>query len=116
MEHITTYNFYDEDSRRLSAFCRFISETKAEIFILRCSTKDQFKKKFARLKYEEYLEKGKCSDVVPEIIVVDIVPEERELKTLLRYMRKNFYLLRVVLISIESLISYDEYKKFSLKA
>lgn len=110
MENVaTTYNFYDKKGRRLSAFCRFVAPTEAEIFILTCSLEDKFVKKTARAKYDEFIETGIVDKAKPLILTVTIEPEQRELQTLIKYMRNNYFILRTVTVPVQALLTYDEY-------
>lgn len=110
MENVaTTYNFYDKKGRRLSAFCRFIAPTEAEIFILTCSLEDKFVKKTARAKYDEYITTGTVDKAKPLIVTVEIEPEQRELQTLIKYMRKNYFILRTIEVPVQAFLTYNEY-------
>ncbi len=111
MDYVSTYGFYDYKGRRIAAFCRFIAPTEAEIFLLTCSKEDLFNKKFARTKYKEYIYFGVTTECTPEIEIVTILPEERELKTLFRYLRKNFYILRNIDLPVPILLTYEQHKE-----
>jgi len=54
----STFKFYNNRKRRLSAFAREIGENKVEIFIWECDRKDAFTKKVARDSYNRYLAYG----------------------------------------------------------
>lgn len=92
MENVAvTYNYYDDRGRRLAVFCRFVSPTEAEIFTLTCSRDDHFEKRIARAAYSQYIHTGKPLGCKPAIELVPIIPEERELQTLLRFCRTHYY-------------------------
>lgn len=93
--HVNCYKFYNKKGQRLSTFCRFVTENQAEIFLLPCSKNEQFSKQFARNLYALYLNgKNLVKDLDIKsysVILIDIVPEEGTLKTLLRYAYNNLY-------------------------
>lgn len=97
-DYVNTYSYFDNKGRRLAVFCRYIDHSTAEILTIACSDKDQFRKKYAIQQYEKYLS-YKNTDTLPEldchpkIEQVTIVPEERELKTLIRYCQANYFVL-----------------------
>lgn len=90
--YVSCYTFFDKKGRRLSAFCRFSSETEAEIYIITCSKADKFNKKFARKIYEDYLNGISTEKHTPIILKIAVLPEEGTLKTLLRYLSHNYYI------------------------
>lgn len=91
--YVSCYTFYDNKGRRLAAFCRFKEPTEAEIFILSCSKSDNFSKKFARNKYEEYLTSGKLESIKPIIFTKHVKPEQGSLNLLLEYLRSYYYVI-----------------------
>lgn len=100
---VGTYNFYDKQGRRLAVFCRFLDYKTAEIFTLTCSKDDQFSKEFARKTYYLYTTYDKIPiDVHPKIVTIDIEPEERELKTLLRYCKDNYFRCVTITFDIDN--------------
>ena len=56
METYSTFQYYDQKSRRLAVFCRFLNSIEAEIFTLTCSKEDQFNKKYAHKVYKDYID------------------------------------------------------------
>ena len=55
MRVLKTFKFYDSKERRLAVFCRELSDTSVEFFTLTCSKSEQFSKKFAKQKYDEFI-------------------------------------------------------------
>lgn len=52
---LTTYKYYDQKGRRLSIFGELTEDGKyLNMFVLACSTKDFFSKKYARVVYDAY--------------------------------------------------------------
>lgn len=98
--YATTYAYHDHKARRLAVFCRYLDDYEtAELFTIACSTEDQFRKKFAVGEYEKYLNntigQGGYLPLIchPKIEQIKIVPEQRELKTLINYCDENYFFL-----------------------
>lgn len=115
--YANTYAYHDHKGRRLAVFCRYLDDFEtAEIFTIACSQKDQFRKKFAVQEYEKYLnntigEGGYLALTChPEIEQIKVLPEQRELKTLINYCDDNyFYLIEAPLtILVPSLVTPQE--------
>lgn len=120
-----TFRYYDRRGQRLGVFCRFINETEAEIYTLACSHDDQFNKNFARQVYIDYLKTGRSFYVLdglpdsnhaieveahPTITTVTVVPEEREVQTLIRYCKDNyFYEIHYTIYTEHSLLTNKTY-------
>jgi len=104
-----TYAFYDRKGRRLACFCRFITPTQAEIFIITCSLKDQFSRRFARDQYNKYLN-NQPLECHPEIKLVTIQAEDGEARTMFRYCQDNFLIKIDYPIDIQVIIPYGSYE------
>jgi hypothetical protein len=111
-----TYQYYDEQGRRLAVFCRFLSPTEAEIFTLTCSKEDVFVKAYARAVYERYLKGEDMGRNKPRIDLVTIYPEQGELQTLLRFCKKNYFFyvtsIETALIETEILVQASEVEPY----
>jgi|694.fasta_scaffold00478_100 hypothetical protein len=87
---------YLEDGRRVAAFGReLIGEV--EIFLLYCSVKDHFNKRFAKHMYEIYKNAKSIQylkeefKIHPVILRIPIQEGDSAEYTFKRYMRENFY-------------------------
>jgi hypothetical protein len=89
------YQFYNKKGQRLSTFCRYINATTAEVYMMPCSKDDQFVKAEGRSYYEKYL--AGEPHLSQKVELVDILPEEGTLTTLMRYASKNLYRKAILL-------------------
>lgn len=93
MEYAVTFKFYDKKGRRLSAFARYISPVDYELFILTCSLKDRFVKKYAHNIYKQYIACDSIEglNINPLILNIFLKPEERMSKSLIDVMTRLSY-------------------------
>jgi len=109
-DYFCTFAYYDSKGRRLSVFCRYISPTEAEITTITCSRADPFNKKYAHAQYQLLID-GQPTSCKPVVTTVAIQPEEREMKTLIRFCRQNYYMVIDVPFSEQMLATYDEFQE-----
>lgn len=88
------YQFYDAKGRRIAAFCRELDSKTAEIYLLFCSKKDQFSRKFARSIYENYIAGSQAITVKvsPITVEVPLIAEGKTLQTLINFLSEEYYL------------------------
>ena len=98
----TTYRYYTKKGERLAIFALPNNGRITSIYVLKCSTHDQFHKKIARTAFREYMENNKQhKDYHFQEIPVDM---EANYISFLSFCRKNYYLRVPQLVPIYSLI------------
>jgi len=90
VKYLRCYNRWTTDKRRMSIFCRKINEDTLEIFTLKCSPKDTFRKVYANLKYQEHLT-GLEDELSDNIEHIKIQSGDTMAYTFSRYLRQNYW-------------------------
>lgn len=100
MNYYSNLKRYDRKGNRVSVFGREIGD-KIEVFVLKCSRKDQFIKSVSRGVYEQYLDGVAIDNYHPEIF--DIIVDEFSPKvTFLKWVSSKY--LSEIILDVE----YDE--------
>ena len=114
-EYYCNFKCYNEKGQRLALFGRLLENGKLEVFKLRCSKQDQFKKELAYRVYNEWLkvadnlykkqistiygvyfnEEGKLQPLVeghrPTIELVTVAEENKPLWTFNQHCKNSYY-------------------------
>lgn len=90
------FSKYLKDGRRVAAFGQQIGK-ELEVFLLYCSRKDHFSKKWAKFTYDLYLSASKDLDYInnfkvhPVVLRIPIIEGNTAEYTFKTYMNENFY-------------------------
>lgn len=99
-DYLSVFRYYNEKGERLSVFAKAVDPMTLDVTILTCSKKDTFSRKEGRRRFEE-----KDFKVSEQVMVP--IEEGKAKKSLIMYLRKNFYRPTMIDVQIELLVRGD---------